>query len=243
MKISQLIRSSQRRWLGTITHVQTTAPAVALTFDDGPHPAYTLQLLELLQTHQARATFFMVGELAQRFPHIVRQVAQAGHAIGNHSWNHPSFDLIRGRERRRQIRKCEQALAPYGQKLLRPPFGHQNFWSRLDALWLGYKVITWNVTAGDWLDRDAASMFEHIQEKLKPGSIVLLHDSLYKTIEDRFGCREELFKALGRLLTHLQGRYRFVTVPELLAYGRPGLKYWNRQADPQWVAGLQEIVY
>ena len=128
--------------VGTITRVSTSKPVAALTFDDGPDPVFTPRLLAVLHKHQAKATFFMVGKAAERHPDIVKEVAVAGHAIGNHSWDHPSFPLISRRERWAQVRACEKAIAPYGQRLFRPPYGDQNLLSRLEASWLGYQVIT-----------------------------------------------------------------------------------------------------
>ena len=123
--------------VGTITHVKTEEAVVALTFDDGPHPEFTPRLLEILEKHHARATFFLVGESAKKYPELVKRIAKAGHSIGNHSWDHPSFPLITGRDRRWQLRACEEAIAPYGQKLFRPPFGNQTIASRLDAFLFG----------------------------------------------------------------------------------------------------------
>src|ERR1700751_666629 len=108
---------------GTMTSVLTRDPVAALTFDDGPHPEYTPRLLAVLAQHQVRATFFMVGEVAQQHPALVRQVAQEGHTIGNHSWDHQSFRTLPGPARRRQIRSCARVLAPYGHALFRPPYG------------------------------------------------------------------------------------------------------------------------
>src|SRR6516225_1136210 len=82
-----------RNVTGTVSHVLTPEPVAALTFDDGTHPQFTPRLLQILERHKAHATFFMVGELAQKHPELVRQVAQARHAIGNHSWDHPSFPI------------------------------------------------------------------------------------------------------------------------------------------------------
>jgi peptidoglycan/xylan/chitin deacetylase (PgdA/CDA1 family) len=97
--------------------------------------------------HNAKATFFMVGQAAARHPDIVEKVAGGGHVIGNHSWDHPSFPLITGRERRAQIQAREKAIAPYGQRLFRPPYGDQSLLSCLEAMWLGYQVIMYSVTA------------------------------------------------------------------------------------------------
>ncbi|MGH8754891.1 MAG: polysaccharide deacetylase family protein [Burkholderiales bacterium] len=123
--------------IGTITHVSTSDAVAALTFDDGPHPEFTRRLLDILDRYQARATFFIVGRSAQRYPELVKRIAQAGHALGNHSWDHPSFPYISRRERRLQIRACAKAIHPYGLKLFRPPYGNQSIASRLDALCIG----------------------------------------------------------------------------------------------------------
>jgi peptidoglycan/xylan/chitin deacetylase (PgdA/CDA1 family) len=159
----------------------------------------------------------------------VRRVAQAGHAIGNHTWDHPSVLLISGNERRAQIRACAQALAPYGQRIFRPPYGHQNFASRFDSLYLGYQVVTWNVHAYDWLDHEAGWMADRLIHNIRPGSIVLLHDTLWQPREKRAEDRRPLLAAVDILLGQLAEQMSFVTVPELLRRGRPQLRNWNRK--------------
>lgn len=235
----QLLGAVARRLIGTITRVSTQEAVAALTFDDGPHPEFTPRLLDILKKHQAQATFFMIGQVAQQYPEIVRQVAQAGHAIGNHTWDHPSLPLISRRERWRQIRACARVIAPYGQRLLRPPYGHESMASRLDALWLGYRVVTWNVLAYDWLDRDARWMADHLMKRIKPGSIVLLHDALYHTLEPEYADREPMLETVDMLLTQLGSRFRFVTVPELLRHGRPHRRIYRGKVDLAWLNQLQ----
>jgi len=230
--LRSLFKAAMRRGMGTITHVSTHDPVVALTFDDGPHYEFTPRLLDVLERHQAHATFFMIGEAAQRYPDLVRQVAQAGHAIGNHSWDHPSFPLISSRERRAQIRACEKAIAPHGQRLFRPPYGHQSVASRLDAMWLGYQVVTWNLHAYDWLDHNAHWMVNRLVNQVKPGSVILLHNALYHTTEERYADREPMLEAVDMFLEQLGGHFRFVTVPELFRHGRPQRQNWYRQAAP-----------
>src|SRR5262245_9978868 len=95
---------------GSLVSVDTQEPVAALTFDDGPDPVFTPRLLNVLERYHAHATFFMVGEIAERYPEIVRQVANDGHTIANHSWDHPSFPLIRAFERRMQLRRCSSVL-------------------------------------------------------------------------------------------------------------------------------------
>jgi peptidoglycan-N-acetylglucosamine deacetylase len=225
--------------MGTITHVSTPSLAAALTFDDGPHPEFTPHLMDILEKYEARATFFMLGEAAQQDPELVRRVAQAGHAIGNHSWDHASFPFISRRERQEQIQACQQAIAPYGQRLFRPPYGEQSVASRLDPLWLGYKVIGWNVEVGDWWDDDADRMADLLVRRLRPGSIVLLHDALraHSGADRRpmfthipYVDREPMLKALTLFLEQTGDRFRFVTVPELLRHGRPQRQNWYRVA-------------
>lgn len=217
--------------VGTITSVSTSNTVAALTFDDGPDPVFTPRLLDILKKHRTKATFFMVGKAAERHPDIVREVAVAGHAIGNHSWDHPSFPMITGRERRSQIRACEKAIAPYGVKLFRPPYGDQSLWSRLEASWLGYQVIMYSVTAVDWLDHDADWMKNRIMSRIKNGSIILFHDSLFEYRDSRYADRATMLDALDLLLEELGDRYAFVTIPELMSQGRPQMTYWIKTTD------------
>jgi len=217
--------------IGTITNVSTSKPVAALTFDDGPDPVFTPRLLAVLHKHQAKATFFMVGKAAERHPNIVKAVAIAGHAIGNHSWDHPSFPLITRRERWAQIRACEKAIAPYGQRLFRPPYGDQNLLSRLEASWLGYQVIMYSLTAVDWLDHDAEWMKNRMMTRIQNGSILLLHDSLFHYRDNRYADRDPMLNGLDGLLKELGGRFTFVTIPELIRQGRPQRQYWTKTTD------------
>jgi peptidoglycan/xylan/chitin deacetylase (PgdA/CDA1 family) len=232
--VKRLLAASAR-FGGTLTHVRTGHPEVALTFDDGPHPEATPRLLELLSAHGARATFFMVGEAARRHPDIVRRAAEGGHAIGNHTWDHPSLPLLRGPARRLQIRWCARALAPWEAKLFRPPWGHQSPGSRRDAVRLGYQVVAWSVMAEDWLDDPAEVLAERVGARLHPGAIVLFHDALYRTVDERYRDRGPTVGAVELLLRRLAGRYRFLTVPELLARGRPVRWHWYKRPDLAWL--------
>jgi peptidoglycan/xylan/chitin deacetylase (PgdA/CDA1 family) len=223
--------------VATITHVSTRAPVAALTFDDGPHREFTPRLLDILEKHRARATFFMVGEAAQQHPELVRRVALSGHTIGNHSWDHASFPLISRRERQAQIRACERAIAPHGQRFFRPPYGQQNMMSRLDALWLGYKVIAWNLDVGDWWDDDAGRMADLLETRVRPGSIILLHDALRDhphparrpmVTRKPHVDREAMLKAITLFLERVSHRLHFITIPELLRHGRPQRQSWYK---------------
>jgi peptidoglycan/xylan/chitin deacetylase (PgdA/CDA1 family) len=229
-----------KRLLGAITHAETREPVVALTFDDGPHPEYTLRILELLDRYQARATFFCVGKFAARHPDVIRQASEAGHAIGNHTWDHPSLPLLTRRERCDQIRKCEEALKPYGSRLFRPPYGHLNLASRFDLLQLGYQVVAWTYGGADWRLTDSQEIFQCILPGIRPGSIVVFHDRITTSQSPAYFDRKPSIEALKILLERFREEYRFTTVPDLYRYGFVKQEKWLRDADPAWLNKLIE---
>lgn len=246
MPMRQRIKSTTRSLIGVaeryipapITHVSTEEPVAALTFDDGPKPACTPQLLDLLSLYDARATFFMVGKSAERYPQLVKQVAEAGHEIGNHSWDHSVFPLLSSRERRKQLRTATRATAPYGSKIFRPPHGYDNITSRLDTHLLGYDIITWNIAPKDWLDRDGPSMARIVLDEFVPGSIILFHDNLCSFLDERYRTREPMLEAVNIILQELSSKIRFVTVSELLKSGRPERMQQYRPVRPNFLARL-----
>ncbi|MDA8105737.1 MAG: polysaccharide deacetylase family protein [Nitrospiraceae bacterium] len=220
--------------MGTITHVETSEAVAALTFDDGPNPEFTPRVLDLLKKHEAHATFFMIGKAAERYPDLVRKAAEAGNAIGIHSWDHPSFSSITSRERRRQIRACEKAIAPYGCRLFRPPYAHQTVMSRIDTLLLRYKVIMYSVHALDWERHEADWMAQELAKRVKPGSITLLHDSLWNPSVRGAEDRLSMIEGLDMFLSEVRGHFRFVTVPQLLKFGRVQRRNWYVRDHNDW---------
>lgn len=228
----RVLRVVGRRFLGTITHAHTAASVAALTFDDGPDPGSTPALLDLLRRHGAKATFFMLGMQARRHPELVERVAAEGHCIANHSFDHPRFPSLPRRERRRQIRQCEAAIAPYGRRMFRPPHGLQSISSRLDALMLGYDVVTWNASIEDWLDLPSEQIAERLAAQVKPGGIVLLHDALYDAQTPAATNRAAMLAGLEMFLA--RSDLKFVTVPELLRHGRVHQANWFVRCDDDW---------
>lgn len=235
------VKAAIMKGLGSLSHVVTQVPAAALTFDDGPHPQYTPVVLDILERHQARGTFFLVGEAAQKYPELVRRIGEAGHALGGHSWNHSSFPHLTSRERRKQMRACQEVLVPYGQRLFRPPYGEQSIASRLDALWLGYEVVGWSLDVGDWYETDSSLMASRLVKCIKPGCVVLLHDALFDGGKPHLGPKHEqeacvdrtpMLRALNLALDHLHHQIRFVTVPELLHSGMPYRDFWFKKTPP-----------
>lgn len=235
MSPQSFLSASVRKLLGSLTHVVTTSAVLSLTFDDGPDPENTPKVLALLEKYQAHGTFFVVGQAAAAHPDLVRRIAAEGHAIGIHSWDHRTFSGLSSRERRRQIRECERTLQPYVSPLFRPPYGEQTVMSRLEAFMMGYEVVGWNLNSGDWYESQSSVMGKYLLEMVSPGAIVLFHDTLYDKGAPAHGVdpehtswpdRQAMLDALETVLARLHGRYRFVTVPQLLQTGRPRRAFW-----------------
>lgn len=227
--VRRMILAPGRRMLGTITNIRTIHALVALTFDDGPSPEYLPRLLAVLKRHGASATFFMIGEKAKRHPQLVEQVRHAGHAIGNHTWSHQSLPGLSWRARLSEIRKGGSATQPHGSRLFRPPYGHQSLMSRIDAWLCGYEVIGWNVDVWDWLKKEPSAMADELENKVKAGDIVLLHDAIESAARDNLAVdRSAMIAALDEFLGRVSGRLEFVTIPELLALGSPVRVNWTR---------------
>jgi peptidoglycan/xylan/chitin deacetylase (PgdA/CDA1 family) len=215
-----------------ITNVETNDSVAALTFDDGPHPVYTPQLLRILEKHKVRATFFLVGEFAKRYPEIVKMIARAGHVIGNHCWSHQNLTQVRSRlYRLKQMMACARATAPYGKRLFRPPYGAHNRQIRIDALILGYKIILWNVSAQDWTPQSSEEIAQKIIDRILPGSIFLLHDAIGSGKDpDAPRDRGPMIDGLEIALPKLKKRINFVTIPKLLRNGR-SVSNWPRYSE------------
>jgi len=206
----------RRRYFGPITEVRTAARVAALTFDDGPNPTYTPWLLDVLARHRAKATFFMLGSAAQAYPEIVEAVAQAGHAICNHSHSHCDFRTVPHRRRIAEIRSCSKWLGGHESKIFRPPFGRENLATHLSARSLGYRVVKWTISTGDWEAISSTTIHERMRAGLRPGAIILLHDgSARNPAADRSATVDAVDRLLG------ERDYRYLTLPELFALGRP----------------------
>lgn len=223
---------------GTLVAVRTSGKLIALTFDDGPDPASTPRLLEVLARRGAKATFFMVARRAAAHPELVARVAAEGHAIGNHTWSHPSLPLLSAGEIDDEMRRAKAALAPHGAALMRPPYGHQDPASFRAVRRHGYEVVAWNVSAGDWLDEPAGPMADRLMPYMRPGAIVLMHDALYAFEQDRYRDRAPTIAAVGMLLERLSD-HRFVTVSELMRAGRPVRRYWAMAPDRAALGALR----
>lgn len=176
--------------------------AVALTFDDGPS-RYTTRILQVLRRLHARATFFMVGYLAQRYPGIVNRLVAAGMAVGNHSMNHPRerpFAHLPPRVIEDQIGECHRTLVGLGATptAFRPPGGSWSDDVLAVAGDVGERVVLWSVDSRDFEARSPAALARTVIRESHPGSIVLLHDG--------GGGRQVTVRALPRIIRGLRAK-------------------------------------
>jgi peptidoglycan/xylan/chitin deacetylase (PgdA/CDA1 family) len=191
---------------------------LALTFDDGPNPAWTPQLLDVLASHGVRATFFMLGKYAQAEPALVRRVAEAGHLIGSHSWSHPNLAITASGRVRQELARTKDILEQTTGvqiKYFRPPFGGRRPAVLRIARSLGMSPVLWNAMASDWSDPLAdriAKRMEHSIDRLERrgwAANILLHDGGNLGLGVNRG---PSVTAAGLLLSHYIATHRFVTV-------------------------------
>lgn len=197
-----------------VTRVDTDELVVAITFDDGPTPALTDSTLEALAAVGARATFFMVGERMERWPHLVERVLTQGHEVGNHSYDHPAMVLMRPSQVKQQVERTDSLIRAAGVEgpiWFRPPYGKRLVTLPLYLRRQDRPTVLWDLEP-DSEAREADAVVQYVVERIRPGSILLLHTELPARSENR--------SALHRLLLELSDRgYRFVTLSELVAIG------------------------
>lgn len=183
--------------------------AIALTFDDGPWPTTTFQVLNILKQNNIKATFFWVGRNLKNHPEIARRVVAEGHAIGNHTWHHWYFRMSPGTAAAEIENTSKLIYDTTGVKtlLFRPPGGFMNNGLVAYARSKNYGIMMWNAEPGEFRPSNTVSTYvSNILNMATPGGIVLLHDVRPKTVQ-----------ALPQIIAGLKQRgYRFVTVPELL---------------------------
>jgi peptidoglycan-N-acetylglucosamine deacetylase len=211
-----------------------TAPArpgeLALTFDDGPNPAWTPALLDLLEARGVRATFFMIGRHAQTEPELVRRVAAAGHIIGNHSWSHPNLARSAAARIREELVRTQQTLeqtmgAPV--RWFRPPYGARRPAVFRIARELGLEPVLWNAMTTDWKERSAERIAARLAAKIDRAqrsgyaANIVLHDGNHR---ERRGDRGPSVGAAELLLKRYGQTQRFVTVEQWPVVREQGLR-------------------
>jgi peptidoglycan/xylan/chitin deacetylase (PgdA/CDA1 family) len=203
-------------WFGALTsHGPRDRAEVAITFDDGPDAPYTTAIAAILEQYGVRGTFFEVGKAVKKQPEVTRMLIEHGHVVGNHSYHHDAVSFLDPRytelDEAEQVFRDEVGTCP---ALFRPPHGtHTPFMSHVvtDS---GMTLVTWDVSARDWVATDASKLAKDILAKAKPGSIILLHDGL----DGNVGAdRSVVVAALPAILEGLRAKgLKPVTLDQLL---------------------------
>jgi len=210
--------ASTAQWYGhTFTGLARGTKQLALTYDDGPNDPHTHRLLEVLAKHGVKATCFLIGRYVQQRPDLAREIVQAGHVVGNHTFTHPLLTFKSVAEIRQELSACHSALEDaigHHSNLFRPPFGGRRPAVLHTARALGLDPIMWNVTGYDW-DAPPSSVIERkVTKQIRGGDVILLHDGGHKQMG---ADRSQTVLATDHLITKykLEG-YEFVTIPQML---------------------------
>jgi polysaccharide deacetylase family sporulation protein PdaB len=182
---------------------------IALTFDDGPNAKYTPQVLSILNKEKVRASFFLVGKNAERYPALVKQIYQEGHSIGDHTYSHVRLNKISSWKIKKEVEQTRDIVKDItGQPtvLFRPPWGVFDGRSLAELAIRKFDVVLWSVDSRDWARPGAAAIKKNILSHVRNGSIILCHDS-----------HDQIVTALPDIIEKLKAEgYKFVTVSEMI---------------------------
>lgn len=185
---------------------KTEKKRIALTFDDGPHPIYTPQMLELLKEEQVPATFFLLGENVELYGDVVKEIAKEGHLIGNHTYHHVQITSLSLEEACKEIQETSdliEELTGTGTEYVRPPFGTWNkeLEERLDLI-----PVMWSIDTKDWTTQNVDWIVQEAVKHAEDHDIILMHDSYQSTVD-----------AVKRVIEQLEAEgFEFVTVDEII---------------------------
>jgi peptidoglycan/xylan/chitin deacetylase (PgdA/CDA1 family) len=195
-----------------VRQVFTTRKAVALTFDDGPSPTATPLLLDYLKQQKIRATFFIIGQEAARFPQLVAREVAEGHDVGNHGMRHKALGRLSEAAMEEEIRGGEEALVAAGAPKptyyrLPKAIGSKTAYAVLGRH--GYTVISWSVDPRDYQRRTSGALVKDVMRQVQPGSIIIFHDGP--------GRRAATLEALREIVPQLRAQgYTILPVSQLL---------------------------
>ncbi len=167
------------RWLypHALWRMDHQEKAVYLTFDDGPIPEATPFILDVLDRYNAKATFFMVGDNAQKYPHLLTEVRSRGHRIGNHTYNHVGGVSMSAWKYLANVKKAEEILRT--DQLFRPPHGWMGLVKYRTMRYMGWRIVMWDLVTRDYSKRlQAEDVLNNVKRYARPGSIITFHDSL-----------------------------------------------------------------
>jgi len=205
---------------GVVYRGFTSDKVVALTFDDGPSPIWTPKILDELKKAGVKATFFMLGEHVSRYPLEAKRVVREGHEIGNHTYDHHVLIYYKKEELTEEIKKAERvikAVTGITTRYFRPPKAWLTDEEKKVIKEMGYTIVLWSLNSKDWVNFDDKYIIRYILRNIRPGDIILFHDS-GGVFTSEGGSRHETVKVIPRLVEKLKERgYRFVTVSELFS--------------------------
>ncbi|MGZ4881165.1 MAG: polysaccharide deacetylase family protein [Halobacteriota archaeon] len=222
----------QEHIVRTLIGCQTTEKIAALTFDDGPNPDFTPQILEILAQHRVKATFFLLGQNVAAYPDLARTIVQEGHAIGNHTLTHPQLVGCSSRFVARELSGCKRAIREATgtvSRIMRPPFGDLDLTAFLTARMLGYTIVNWSTSGEDWKGDLAQVVGERVLEGFQKGGIILLHDGHPQQYgqsewQPRYGQvrdRTPTVHCLPIIISSLASQgYEFITINQMIRRGR-----------------------
>ncbi len=183
-------------------------PAVAMTFDDGPHPDFTLKILDILRRYRVKATFFVVGEMAEKYPDLVRAEWDAGSVIANHSYHHANLTKVPVDEIGPEWQAAQEvvrSITGETMRFARPPGGDYDKEVMLAAGALGLTTVLWTDDPGDYASPGDKTIEKRVLKRIGNGGIILLHDGVQQTLD-----------VLPQIIETLQRRgFRFETVAEM----------------------------
>lgn len=188
---------------------------IALTFDDGPHPRDTIEILDILKEYGVHATFFVVGKNVQKYPELIMREVAEGHEIGNHTYSHINLRKAKKSTLEREILLNENIIyeiCEYRPKLFRPPEGVYNRMVCASMEKLDYRIVLWTIDTKDWTKPSSDKIYDTVTEKVKSGNIILFHD----LVVGESSTPDALRKIIPELLSR---GYKFVTVSELIQSG------------------------
>lgn len=213
---SEAIYTFSNNRIAIISKGSTTEKIIALSFDDGPHPKYTVQILDLLEEYDIKATFFVLGMHAESFPDIIRRQVSEGHEVGNHSYSHVNMRKASKKIIKEEFEKTQDiiySISNIRPKLFRPPYGNYNDEVIKVVSSDDSSVVLWTFyqDSKDWSNPGVDVIVNTTISKIQNGDIILFHDYVYKPESNTV---EALKKIIPKLI---EEGYKFVTISELIS--------------------------
>lgn len=211
---SQVVYASVDR---PVRFVKTNKKVVALTFDDGPSVPYTEQILDILDKHQVKATFYVLGVNVKTYPYIINKIINKGHELGNHSMYHDYLKRKSVKQIENDIRQTDQLIRKQGYKgeiTFRSPFGQVSNNIQQAVKNLNKTNVLFSYLSEDWEGPPAKTIHDRIMKRVRPGFIITLHDGGKR--------RQTTVQATEMLIQSLKDQgYEFVLIEDLLKMGAP----------------------